>query len=653
MIIYSETKGNFIQSCKADKNGDTIEKEVTQMMLLNGIKFFDEAQKRAWRNSLPAVAQALKKTHISDECIVAVEYTVRQARERLDFVITGKDSKDHRNMIIVELKQWSGVSVSAMDYHVLANVAHGIMQEHWHPSYQARNYGNIISNTYEVIQSHNIGIYSCSFLHNMPKQFGSLIKDQVRFPLLAESPCFLKEDVDAFAAFLGKYVESADTGLLAEIDSSKIVTSKQLSDMILDALHGNPFFSYDKGQAAAVEKIKSVVNDCLEFDERRTIIIKGGPGTGKSVVALNVLGQLTKPEKGKKTGHNVIYCTVNAAPRTVYKQELVQGDFTKAQIKEFFKYPSVFKNIGTNEIDCALFDEAHRLFINKGGIGVPKGTNLLRKAIQGTRVSVFFIDEDQMVTKDDYTTIERIRKISEELHKRVIESIDGHTKLELTSQFRVAGGEKYMSFIKSFLGYNDDEPEYKSDLNYEFKVFDSAAEMHRAIRERDMAERQKKSQESSKSISTISGCCRVVAGYCYEWKSRKHFRGEDIYDIILDQGEYKAKWNLDCGQSDYSWLMDPLSVDEVGCIHTCQGLDLKYCGVIIGKDMVYRNGHIMFDKTKNAKSDKSSGIRNASDELAEKLIRNTYHVLLTRGMLGTFVYCEDEELREYLKSLMK
>lgn len=212
-----------------------------------------------------------------------------------------------------------------------------------------------------------------------------------------------------------------------------------------------------------------------------------------------------------------------------------------------------------------------------------------------------------------------------------------------------------MTFIKSFLGYNNDEPEYIQNQNYEFRVFDSATDMHQAIRKKDMIERQNKSQKSGKSIDVISGCCRVVAGYCYEWKSKNHFRDDDIYDIILDHDQYKAKWNLKCKQlpTDYSWLSDPLSVDEVGCIHTCQGLDLKYCGVIIGKDMIYRNGKVVFDKTKNARSDATSGIRNASEELAERLIRNTYHVLLTRGMCGSFVYCEDKQLREYLKSLIK
>ena len=146
----------------------------------------------------------------------------------------------------------------------------------------------------------------------------------------------------------------------------------------------------------------------------------------------------------------------------------------------------------------------------------------------------------------------------------------------------------------------------------------------------------------------------MVAGYTYEWISNGQFRDGPDHDIILDSEDFKAKWNLRCKQvgNNYSWLNDPLSVNEVGCIHTCQGLDMNYCGVIIGKDLQYRDGKLLFCKEEIARSDKNSGIRTADDDIAERLIRNTYHVLLTRGMLGTYVYCEDEGLRSYLKSML-
>lgn len=450
MITYSAKKRDFINQCKADSTGDTIAQAVGNAMRMAGISCCDAAQVRAWKNSLPAIAAVLEKTALDDDAIVAVEYTIRQTRERLDFVITGTDSSGKRNIIIIELKQWSTAQKSNLDNFVYVNVAHGHMDDHWHPSYQALNYANIISNTYDKIQNENIGIFACSYLHNMPAQYAGLMKDTEKFPKVSEVPCFLQDDINKFVNFIDSHVRYRDTSLLSEIDSSRVVSSKQLSEMLLDALHGNPFYSYDKGQATSVETIKDTVRDCLKFDDKRTIIIKGGPGTGKSVVALNVLGQLTKPEEGKRTGYNAVYCTVNAAPRNLYSQELIRGDFNKKQLKNFFKYPTIFAKTGTNEIDCAFFDEAHRLFDFKGGVGLPAGVHILDEAIKGSRVSVFFIDEDQIVTKSDFATIERIRTTSERLGKRVIE----RPELELTSQFRVLGGDRYMSFIKAFLGYN-------------------------------------------------------------------------------------------------------------------------------------------------------------------------------------------------------
>ena len=655
MITYSATKREFINQCRTGANGDYIANAVSNAMRMAGITYFEDAQVRAWANSLPQIAEILDKSALSDNAIVAAEYTIRQARERLDFVITGKDADGRRNMIVVELKQWSTAQRSQKDNFVFVNVAHGHMEDHWHPSYQALNYANIISNTYEIFQKDSIRVSACSYLHNMPAQYSELMKNEHLFPKVNENPCFLKEDVDDFVKFIDAHVRDEDADLLSAIDSSKVVSSRQLSEMLLSALHGNPFFSYDEGQATSVETIKETVKDCLNYDDKRTIIIKGGPGTGKSVVALNVLGQLTRPERGRQTGYNAIYCTANAAPRTLYSQELIQGDFNKTQLKTFFKYPTIFKDTPENGFDCAFFDEAHRLFDFKAGVGLPTGSHILEKAIKGSRVSVFFIDEDQIVTKDDFATIERIRNTSERLHKRVIEG----PSLELSSQFRVNGGERYMTFIKSFLGYNVPRTCYTHDNNYEFKVFDTAQEMHDLIRQKDSEERHAKALVLGKNEAEVPGYCRVVAGYCYEWDQRRggskgQFRDGNRFDIILDDGQYKAKWNLRCTQlpADYSWLNDPQSVNEVGCIHTCQGLDLNYCGVIIGKDLYYRDGKIRYNKSQNAMSDQASGIHNADNALAERLIRNTYHVLLTRGMKGTFVYCEDVQLREHLKSLI-
>ena len=330
--------------------------------------------------------------------------------------------------------------------------------------------------------------------------------------------------------------------------------------MLADAIKGNPFFSYDESQARSVAQIVETAVDSAMYGGKRTIIIKGGAGTGKSVVAINALGQLLN---NNEAGHrlNAVYVTSNAAPRTLYTEELVAGDYRKNVIDALFRYPTVFCRAGQDEFDCALIDEAHRIFDFKGGVGIKKGTHVLDDIIRASRVAVFFIDDDQAVTTTDFATIERIRDAARRMRSKVIEG----TELELKTQFRVTGGEQYISFIKSFLGYNGDVTSYHPE-KYDFKVYDTASEMHQAVIEKDNLYNLNHS---------VSGKCRVVAGYTYEWVSKGQYRDGADYDIVLDDGNYKAKWNLRCNEvgSKYSWLNDPESVNEVGCIHTCQGLD--------------------------------------------------------------------------------
>lgn len=646
MIIYQQNKKQFINEC--DTN--VIAKNVSDNMRFNGITYFDQSQVTAWEKSLPAIADVLKVSDTDDDIDVAIEYKFNQSKDRIDFVIYGKDDNDQDNLIVIELKQWSSVSRTNKPYFVHTFGGAG-EKDYWHPSYQAKNYANILYNFNEYIQKNDTPLETCAYLHNMDNGNAVLLENLDLYPLVQETPVFLKDDTEKLASFISKFVKHKHKELLYEIENSRVVPSNHLANMLIQAIQGNEFFSYDEAQANAVSEIVKTVDDALYYNEKKTIIIKGGAGTGKSVVAINVLGQLVSGKRGKK--YNAAYFTTNAAPRYLYTEELVKNDYKKKVIEELFKYPTVFVKASENEFDCSIIDEAHRVFDFKGGVGMRRDQHVLESIIRSSRVCVFFIDEDQAVTTVDYATIERIKETAYKCHSRVIEGKD----LELQTQFRVLGGDQYMSFIKSFLGYDNYRTPYIPSKNYDFRVFDSAADMAKAIKQKDDEFKQKLSFSNGQLFNTdeISGKCRLVAGYTYNWISKGENRDGPSYDIVLDDGTFKAKWNLRNSEvgAHYSWLNDPLSVDEVGCIHTCQGLDMNYCGVIIGKDLTYENGKLCFHKEANAKSDQTSQIKNADDALAEKLIRNTYHVLLTRGMKGTYVYCEDERLRNYLRSLIR
>ena len=647
-IIYHEQLDTFIRQCLVSKD---IAKQVEKGMFNAGYSFVQPNWITSWSNSLPEIAKALKNSNIDKDVDVAVEYRLKHSMERVDFIIYGLDSNNNKNIVIVELKQWSQVSKCSSLNKVFTLVSKGHFEDHFHPSYQALNYAGQLKSFNEYVQKNNVGIESCSYCHCMDYGYKTIMDDISLFPFIKESPSFLENEGTDFKIFVEKYVSKKCHNLLYEINNARTVPSDNFAKLIRDALSGNQMYSLDTGQSNALTTIVDSVREAHYYNQKKTIIIRGGAGTGKSIIAINALGLLNSPKK-KDDRITTMFVTVNAAPKKVLYNGLTKDKlFKNNELESLFKYPSVFANRPSNEVDCLLIDEAHRIFKMKGGVGLKSGTNMLRELINVSKVSVFFIDDNQAVTKDDYATEKIICDIAKECHSQVVKG----PELELTSQYRVQGGAEYISFIKSFLGYNNDALNYNPSGSYEFKVFDNANDMFNAIKKLDEMSRIEQAKKDGKlPIATFdyNGHCRVVAGYTYEWVSNHSIR-DGINDVIIKKDNFAKKWNLmyGSGLNAYSWADDPLSIDEIGCIHTCQGIDLDYCGVIIGKDLTYENGKIVFHQNAHPKSDKS-GIRTASAIDAETWIRNTYYVLLTRGIKGTYVYCEDEKLNNFLKKFL-
>lgn len=648
-IVYQETLADFISHCA---NPKTIRQKVRDGMLLAGYTGIKSNWETSWENSLPEIAKALKKSSsIAKDVDVAVEYRLKNSLDRLDFLIYGTDSRGKKNMVIVELKQWSEVSRTSSLNRVHTMVAKGHFEDHFHPSYQAYNYAGQLKSFNSYVQDEHVGIESCSYCHNMDQGYRTVMGDVSLFPFLPDSPSFLENEGDKLRSFVEHYVSKRCHDILYEVNKAKTIPSDDFAKLMRDALSGNQMYTLDMGQSSALTTIVDAVREAHYYDQKKVIIVKGGAGTGKSVIAINALGQLNSPKK-KKDRIATFYVTVNAAPKKVLYNGLTAGKaFKKGDLKALFKYPTAFANRPKNEIPCLLIDEAHRMFEMKYGVGLKSGTNMLRELINVAQVAVFFIDDNQAVTKDDYATIPIICDIAKECHSQVIMG----PELELTGQYRVQGGADYIAFIKGFLGLDPIVSGYDPKGGYDFRIYDDPNAMFDEIKRLDEEARMRKASSDGSLVPDLSqynGHCRVVAGYCYKWVS-KHDERDGVPDVIIRKAHFAKKWNLQYGSgvTAYSWADDPLSVDEIGCIHTCQGIDLDYCGVIIGKDMTYENGEIKFNKKAHPDTD-LAGIRTASDKDAETWIKNTYYVLLTRGIKGTFIYCEDKALGEYLRSLI-
>ena len=613
MIIYNKTLGDF-------RNDVTL--NMMQGILLNklkekGLSGGSQSEINSWNNSLHFMKDVLEDGYFSSECQVAIEYNIPQTSKRVDFMIMGNNGSDD-HVVIVELKQWAKVEKvdDRCDHSIMSDLKSH--EPTAHPSYQAYSYKCLILNYCDDMTVVNNTIKPCAYLHNLSEKYRPVIEDKIYGEWTTEAPVFLQADVLKMRNFIKSYIKlkANDDSLLYKIEEGRLKPTKSLQDALDSMLCGNKEFQMIDEQVVAYDKIMRAIYNSKEDDKKHVIIITGGPGTGKSVLAVNVLARCIIDLK-----LNASYITKNSAPRNCYARLLANGNAKKMiNLQKAMQSPHRLPFIPLNGLDVGIYDEAHRM---QKKPYMYKGLDMLEDAIKAAKVSVFFVDDDQRITVNDTYDVDRIIAYA----KR--EGAVIHKPYELVSQFRCDGSDGYISFINNLL-----ELKQTANTTFEFnklnvKVFEDPNKLRDELRE----------------LNKINNKARMIAGYCYDWNV-KNKRGD--WDIVLPNG-FKAKWNL---ENDDHWAVNPESFEEIGCIHTCQGMEFDYVGVFIGKDLYCKDDHILTNRNAISKDDRTSGIRltTTTDEEADKLIRRTYKVLLTRGLKGCFIYCEDKALRDYLKS---
>ena len=579
----------------------------------------------SWRNSLKEMYITLNDSNIPSDAGVAIEYNIPQTSKRVDFLISGYGKDNKGNVIIVELKQWEKLQAIEGQEAIVETCTGGANRRVVHPSYQAWSYAALIKDYNEYVQDADIELHPCAYLHNYPRVENDPLDAKQYKEVLADAPAFTYGQRDALRNFIKKSIITGDNeDTLVKIEHGKIRPSKQLQDSISGMLKGNKEFIMLDEQKVVYENILSLSTKCQKDGKKRTIIVEGGPGTGKTVVAINLLAELTKRNQF------VQYVSKNAAPRTVYGYKL-KGTMKKSSVDNLFKGSGCYTEAPMNSVGTILADEAHRLN-EKSGMFQNMGENQIKEIIHASRCSVFFIDESQRVTTSDIGSIAEIEKWAERENSEVI-------KMELVSQFRCNGSDGYLAWIDDVLQIRDTANYDLEGIDYDIRICDSPKEMEHIVIEKNR----------------IRNRARILAGYCWNWP--KDTRNDvNYHDIKI--GDYGISWNLDGGDA---FAINPDSVHEAGCIHTSQGLEFDYVGVIIGDDMRYENGEIVTDYSKRAKTDQSmKGIKGLAkddpekaSQLADEIIKNTYRTLMTRGMKGCYVYCTDSELAAYLKERLK
>lgn len=614
MLAYLASKSQFLRDAPTIE--DVVASAVRRQLHINVSK--NEYQ--SWRNSLGnAMSHVMHDPLIPSEASVAIEYRLNGRRFRIDFLIAGRDSSGHDSLVIVELKQWTDIGFSELASHVTTFVGGGIRPVQ-HPSYQAWSYASHLNLYNEYVYTQRVLVTPCAYLHNC--QSNLILCDERYEKDLDKAPVFIKGESEALRALIRSKISSGtNSDLLYRIDESPIRPSKQLAEAVGSMLEGNEEFVLIDEQKTVLEQIVNAATKS-QVETKQVLIIKGGPGTGKSVIAINALSRLSALRM------NARYVTPNQAPRDVYSSKL-KGSLPGVEVRHLFSGSASFTDVDSDYYDILIVDEAHRLKLrsqySKGGV------NQIRELIDAARTTVFFIDEAQKVTWKDIGEIDSIKAFASELGAEVFEE-------ELNSQFRCGGSDDFLAWLDHTLGVHSDDATYFSTDHFDFRILDDPAELHSIVRERNASTNK----------------ARVVAGYCWDWVSKKN---PQLDDIRIPEFNYSAKWNLQ-SYGNSAWIIDPDSVSEVGCIHTSQGLELDYVGVIVGPDLAVNRGELVTVPNARAKTDKSlhgfikeaKENRIAAESKADEIIRNTYRTLMSRGMKGCYVFFTDPEVKDYFQS---
>jgi len=581
-----------------------------------------DSEIRAWNNSLAVCQKVITRSNIPDDVQIILECPVPHADHRIDLVLTGRNSDKENIVVLVELKQWSDDNVTILPGKKMTAVkVKPYTSSVLHPATQVYGYKQKLEMLNTDVRLKNIKLISTVFLHNYE---GSDICDSKSFLDVNKVQMFLN-DYKSFSDFLSETYKHGDNDFML-VDSilyGETRPAKKLADAFVSILNNNEEYSLDSNQLMTQNEL-IVARDFYSNENKKvSYIIQGGPGTGKSIIAINLLAKYIEQ------GLTAAYITKNAAPRDVYSsilKEREETEHTKEQLFMGVAKEGIQKKLGKDKtgiqkkLDIAIVDEAHRLTAEQ-----------VKNIHENSKFCIFFTDDNQMVHCNDIGScqniIEELKKLSEPNYTKT---------LKLSNQHRCNGSDNYLKFIDRSLGINNVTE--KIDLkNYDFRIFNKIEEFDKAIKEKN-----------------TNNNARILAGYCWKWNSRNKRREEDIWDIQI--GNYKWKWNLsayDSGNSN-TWIIDETGFEEIGCIHTSQGLEVDYCGVIIGPDISIKDNTICSHPDKRASDDFSININNPKcKEKLDSIIKNTYRVLMTRGSKGCYIFCEDTEVLSHFSSFIE
>jgi len=557
---------------------------------------------------------------------VIVEYQLPLSSKRLDCLVCGRDREKNDNAVIIELKQWDRCMSAEGEHEVLAWVG-GSERELLHPSVQARQYKMYLEDVHTAFyeEPDAIALSACAYLHNYsPHPDDPLLSS--KFQQIVEStPLFTADDAPKFERYLISRLEDGEgLEILRKVEGSRYRPSKKLMDHVANMIRGTSEYILLDDQLIVYDRVLSLVKGGFHDARKIVIVVRGGPGTGKSVIAINLMADLLRK------GFNAQYATGSRA----FTETLRKVIGPRGGIQ--FKYFNSYTDADYNTVDVLIADEAHRIRKTSNSRYTRKESRLdvpqIDELIRASKVAVFFIDDDQVVRPDEIGSGGYIREHAERNQCSVLE-------YQLETQFRCAGSSAFVSWLNNTLGIRETaNPVWGHDEAFDFRVVDTPGALEEMI-----------IRKAGEGFSA-----RMTAGFCWPWSNPRP-DGTLVDDLVI--GGYRRPWNarpearkLARGiPKALTWAHDPQGLGQVGCVYTAQGFEFDYVGVIFGTDLRYN--HEVHSWEGHRENSYDTVVKRSGKKFVD-LVKNTYRVLLTRGMRGCYICFLDRDTEEYFLSRM-
>jgi DUF2075 family protein len=614
--LYAGSTNEFIQ--------DSIQHEVAKKIGDSFYEFYryraSISELRSWENSLQALTNQILYANLRDNGII-LEMQLPLSSSRIDCILTGHDVHKRQQAVLIELKQWQVVEQSDFDDCVIT-VLGGREKAVPHPSLQARNYAAYLRDTNSAFSEHDpIALRACSWLHNMHPEEAAVLHDPKFGRLLNEAPMFIANDAESFSKYLKAALQRGNgIPVLERVTAGRYGPSKKLMEHTAAVIRDEPVYTLLDEQIVAFDAVLSIARRALKKTGHSVVIIRGGPGTGKSVLAVNLMATLLK------RGINAQHATGSRA----LTENLWKTIGTRS--KPLFRYFNSYSGAQPREVDVLIMDEAHRIRSSSNNMYTPKAKRTERaqidELIEASKVAVFFIDDHQAVRPAEVGSTQMIREAAVRHDAFVFEE-------ELRTQFRCAGSDKFIDWVDQLLEIRKTGTTRLGDEEaFEFEIVDRPELVEAIVTDR----------------ATAGGSARLTAGFCWPW-SQPNPDGTLVDDVRIEG--FRRPWNARPEATRLAkgipkalyWATDPNGIGQVGCVYTAQGFEFDYVGVLWGKDLVVRNG-VWVGQPEYSRD---HVVRTRSGAKFIDCVKNTYRVLLTRGLRGCFVYFQDAETRDFVE----